>query len=61
MRDDPIIAEVRKVREELAREAGLNLDRMFEQEAEEFRRRWAGRFQLMRPDELPRKPQHQAG
>ncbi len=46
MRNDPIIAEIRKIRQELAREAGFSLELIFQQEAEEFARKWAGQFKM---------------
>ena len=52
MRNDPIIMEVRRMREELAEEADFDLERIFKQEAEEFKAKWAGTFKMATQQDL---------
>lgn len=52
MQNDPIIMEVRRIREELAREGDFDLERIFKQEAEEFKAKWAGEFKMATEQDL---------
>ena len=57
MWNDPIVAEVRAVRERIAAECDYDLHRMFERQRE-IVRRWEGK--VVGRGDLPRKLQHSA-